>query len=29
MVAWFSLVIVEGERGCLPDMEGYKMLAAY
>lgn len=29
MVAWLSLVIVEGERGRLPDMEGCKMLAAY
>lgn len=28
-VAWLSLIIVEGERGGLPDMEGYKMLAAY
>ena len=28
-VAWLSLVIEEGERGGLPDMEGYKMLAAY
>ena len=29
MVDWLSLVLVEGERGRLLDMEGYKMLAAY